>query len=114
MTVVDSGAQALDILRRSVPGTFQLILTVSGQSRGPLVHSATEGLLVLLGCLSCFTEQPRRGSRTHADHAPLLSPLDYVLPQDVMMPEVDGLELLRYVRSNNELSQLPVISEWHL
>ncbi len=28
------------------------------------------------------------------------------------MPEVDGLELLRFVRSNEELSNLPVISEW--
>lgn len=34
------------------------------------------------------------------------------LLQDVMMPEVDGLELLRFVRSNEELSNLPVISEW--
>lgn len=29
VTVVDSGAQALDLLSRSAPGTFQLILTVS-------------------------------------------------------------------------------------
>lgn len=28
VTVVESGPQALEILRRSVPGTFQLILTV--------------------------------------------------------------------------------------
>jgi len=32
VTVVDSGAQALDLLGRSAPGTFQLILTVSRAS----------------------------------------------------------------------------------
>lgn len=31
VTVVESGPQALEILRRSVPGTFQLILTVNIQ-----------------------------------------------------------------------------------
>lgn len=30
------------------------------------------------------------------------------------MPDVDGLELLRYVRSNQQLADLPVISEWYL
>jgi hypothetical protein len=29
-----------------------------------------------------------------------------------MMPEVDGLDILRYVRGNILLSDLPVISEW--
>lgn len=29
-----------------------------------------------------------------------------------MMPEVDGLDILRYVRSNTLLEDLPVISEW--
>jgi hypothetical protein len=28
------------------------------------------------------------------------------------MPDVDGLELLRYVRSDDKLRDLPVISEW--
>lgn len=28
-----------------------------------------------------------------------------------MMPEVDGLDILRYVRSNTQLADLPVISE---
>jgi CheY-like chemotaxis protein len=31
--------------------------------------------------------------------------------QDLMMPEVDGLDILRYVRGNILLSDLPVISE---
>jgi CheY-like chemotaxis protein len=31
--------------------------------------------------------------------------------QDVMMPDVDGLDILRYVRSNAQLADLPVISE---
>ena len=30
---------------------------------------------------------------------------------DVIMPEVDGLELLRYVRSHQYLSSVPVVSE---
>ena len=37
VTVVESGAQALDVLQKSVPGTFQLILTVRS---GPGVHMA--------------------------------------------------------------------------
>ncbi len=28
------------------------------------------------------------------------------------MPQVDGIELLRYVRSHKELADLPVVSEW--
>lgn len=28
------------------------------------------------------------------------------------MPEIDGLDILRYVRSNAQLADLPVISEW--
>ncbi|WIA12366.1 hypothetical protein OEZ85_012415 [Tetradesmus obliquus] len=55
VTVAESGAQALEVLQRSLPGTFQLILT------------------------------------------------------DVMMPDVDGLDILRYVRSNAQLADLPVI-----
>lgn len=31
--------------------------------------------------------------------------------QDLMMPEVDGLDILRYVRGNTLLEDLPVISE---
>lgn len=31
--------------------------------------------------------------------------------QDVMMPQVDGIELLRFVRSNEDLGDMPVISE---
>jgi len=38
VTVCDSGANALDIIKRSVPGTFQLILTVRG--RCPLLGTA--------------------------------------------------------------------------
>lgn len=30
------------------------------------------------------------------------------------MPEVDGLDLLRYVRSNTQLVDLPVISEYRV
>lgn len=28
------------------------------------------------------------------------------------MPEVDGLEVLKYVRANEVLKDLPVVSEW--
>lgn len=41
----------------------------------------------------------------------LLLPLPVTHPQDLMMPEVDGLDILRYVRSNIQLAGLPVISE---
>lgn len=34
-----------------------------------------------------------------------------LLLQDVMMPEVDGLDILRFVRTNAALAELPVISE---
>ncbi|GFH28905.1 hypothetical protein HaLaN_27472 [Haematococcus lacustris] len=33
-------------------------------------------------------------------------------PPDVMMPQVGGLDLLRYVRSHKHLSDLPVVSEF--
>jgi hypothetical protein len=42
VTVVDSGAQALDLLSRSAPGTFQLILTVSLVSIILAVAAATD------------------------------------------------------------------------
>eukprot|EP00877_Chromochloris_zofingiensis_P000662 jgi/Chrzof1/10597/Cz05g04240.t1 len=86
VTVVESGPHALEILRRSVPGTFQLILTVRD---------------------ICTHVSPH----TVAYHHKALHDNCWLM-QDVMMPEVDGLELLRYVRSNNELTDLPVISEY--
>lgn len=43
VTVVDSGAQALDILRRSAPGTFQLILTVSSSNNSSSTTNHTTG-----------------------------------------------------------------------
>lgn len=42
VTVADSGQQALELLRQSVPGTYQLILTVSGVSR-PLAAVRSPG-----------------------------------------------------------------------
>jgi hypothetical protein len=39
VTVVDSGAQALELLSRSAPGTFQLILTVRAAKLALLVLS---------------------------------------------------------------------------
>jgi CheY-like chemotaxis protein len=102
--VVDSGPQALDILRRSVPGTFQLILTVRGCDM--LVPGGRVGLAPCVhACVHvCATLRPRThrlATLLHLAACPL---------QDVMMPDVDGLELLRYVRSNHDLSSLPVIS----
>eukprot|EP00891_Asterochloris_glomerata_P004415 jgi/Astpho2/4415/Aster-00033 len=55
VTVVETGLEALQALRSTEPGTFQLLLT------------------------------------------------------DVMMPDVDGIELLRHVRSDSRLSQMPVV-----
>lgn len=55
VTLAASGSEALDVLRASAPGTFQLVLT------------------------------------------------------DVMMPDVDGVELLRFVRSNGAWRDVPVV-----
>lgn len=40
--------------------------------------------------------------------------LAWCVLQDLMMPEVDGLDILRYVRSNTQLEDLPVISKQQL
>lgn len=47
-----------------------------------------------------------------SDHAHMSHALCFaVVLQDLMMPEVDGLDILRYVRTNTLLEDLPVISE---
>lgn len=78
-----------------MPGTYQLILTVS---------SAVN----LLGCVIrggswLASVWPCRMFIENACGAPM---------QDVMMPEVDGLEVLKYVRANEVLKDLPVVSKW--
>ena len=55
VTTADNGAEAMDLLRASPPGTFQLVLT------------------------------------------------------DVCMPEVDGIQLLQYVKQEENLRSVPVI-----
>jgi hypothetical protein len=61
VTVVDSGRGALDILRRSTPGTFQLILTVSAVFRyahTPLVTSTSQQHQpCVVGCVSSAHER---------------------------------------------------------
>jgi CheY-like chemotaxis protein len=47
----------------------------------------------------------------HASCAVLMWHVLMCVLQDLMMPEVDGLDILRYVRSNTQLEGLPVISK---
>jgi CheY-like chemotaxis protein len=128
VTVADSGKGALDILRRSAPGTFQLILTVgcaaaaaaaaacrarAERCKQPGGWRAEAGALQAMRMLQRAAHThtppldahprrpcahtPRHGTHTHT--------------QDLMMPEVDGLDILRYVRGNAALTDLPVIRE---
>lgn len=47
----------------------------------------------------------------HHSRAALTAPT-VAFPQDLMMPEVDGLHLLRFVRSHEWLRNLPVVSKF--
>ncbi len=97
MTSASDGAEALRLLRSSAPDTFQLVLTVSGL--GCLPNS---GVVPPACRLSRWSQQPVASQCTCC----CLS-----LPQDVCMPEVNGIELLSQVKADANLRAVPVVSE---
>ena len=75
--------EALEALRSNLPGTFQLVLTVGHIGRS-----------VASGIVQSFERAVTR-----------------VTLQDVMMPDVDGIEVLRHVRQDESLNSVPVVSK---
>ncbi len=80
--------EALEALRTNGAGTFQLVLTVSkpryspGKKASPAFSASQRNICDMVRWL-----------------------------QDVMMPDVDGIQLLRHVRQDDSLGSVPVVSK---